>query len=62
MKLKNVLDENDLKIKDMAAALKKNECNMGRKLSNPYKLNLDEIIYLVKASGKNFEELFKEYF
>lgn len=60
MILKHLLYEENKTIKDMAKELGKNSDNLGKKLLEKKNLKLDEIIYLLKVSGKSFEDIFKE--
>ena len=60
MILKHLLYENDILIKDMAKHLDKNPKRLGDRLNSKTNLRLPEIIYLIKNTGKSFEEIFKE--
>lgn len=60
MILKHLLHENKILIKDMAKALNKDKEKLGIRLKNKENLKLSEIIYLIKKTGKSFEEIFKE--
>lgn len=60
MILKHLLHENDIYIQDMANDLGRDTQKLGQRLKNKENLKLSEIIYLIKKTGKSFEEIFKE--